>query len=44
MVLIGLLVMLVAWELLLVSDIHNSTIVVLKMGRVAVCMIGDFLW
>jgi len=38
MVLIGLLAMLVAWELLLVSDIHNSTVIVLEMGGVVVCM------
>jgi hypothetical protein len=44
MVLIGLLAMLVAWELLLVSGIHNSTVVVLEMGGVAVCMAGYFLW
>jgi uncharacterized membrane protein YfcA len=44
LVLIGLLAMLVAWELLLVSDIHNSTVVVLEMGGVAVCMAGYFLW
>ena len=44
MVLIGLLAMLVAWELLLVSGIHNSTVVVLEMGGVVVCMAGYFLW
>ena len=44
MVLIGLLAMLVAWELLLVSGIHNSTVVVLEMGGVMVCMAGYFLW
>jgi protein-S-isoprenylcysteine O-methyltransferase Ste14 len=42
--LIGLLAMLVAWELLLVSGIHNSTVVVLEMGGVVVCMAGYFLW
>jgi hypothetical protein len=44
LVLIGLLAMLVAWELLLVSGIHNTTVVVLEMGGVAVCMAGYFLW
>jgi hypothetical protein len=44
MVLIGLLAMLVAWELLLVSGIHNSTVIVLEMGGVLVCMVGYFLW
>jgi hypothetical protein len=44
MVLIGLLAMLVAWELLLVSGIHNSTVVALEMGGVVVCMAGYFLW
>ena len=44
LVLIGLLAMLVAWELLLVSGIHNSTVVVLEMGGVVLCMVGYFLW
>jgi hypothetical protein len=44
MVLIGLLAMLVAWELLLVSSIHSTTVVVLEMGGVVVCMAGYFLW
>ncbi len=42
--LIGLLAMLVAWELLLASGIHNSTVLVLEMGGVLVCMAGYFLW
>ena len=44
MVLVGLLSMLVAWQLLLVSNIHSTTVVVLEMGGVAVCMVGYFLW
>jgi hypothetical protein len=36
--------MLVAWELLLVSEIHNSTVLVLEMGGVVVCMAGYILW
>jgi hypothetical protein len=44
LVLIGLLAMLVAWELMLVSGIHNSTVLVLEMGGVVVCMAGYFLW
>jgi Co/Zn/Cd efflux system component len=44
LVLVGLLAMIVAWELLLVSNIHNSTVLVLEMGGVAVCMMGYFLW
>jgi len=44
MVLIGVLAMLVAWELLLVSGIHSTTVVVLEMGGVVVCMVGYFLW
>lgn len=43
LILIGLLAMIVAWELLLASNIHNSTVMVLEMGGVAVCMIGYFL-
>ena len=44
LMLIGLLAMFVAWELLLVSGIHNSTVLVLEMGGVVVCMAGYFLW
>jgi hypothetical protein len=44
LIIIGLMAMLVAWELLLVSGIHNSTVVVLEMGGVFVCMAGYFLW
>jgi hypothetical protein len=44
MVLIGLLAMLVAWQLMLGSGIHNSTVVVLEMGGVVVCMAGYLLW
>ena len=43
LILIGLLAMLVAWELLLVSNIHNSTVMVLEMGGVVICMAGYFL-
>ena len=43
MILIGLLAMLVAWELLLVSNIHNSTVMVLEMGGVVVCLAGVLL-
>jgi hypothetical protein len=43
LILLGLLGMIVAWELLLVSNIHSSTVVVLEMGGVVVCMIGYFL-
>ncbi|HOU70997.1 MAG TPA: hypothetical protein PLK88_06315 [Methanothrix sp.] len=32
-----------AWELLLVSNIHNSTVLVLEMGGVLICMAGYFL-
>lgn len=44
LVLLGLLAMLVAWELLLVSGIHNSTVLALEMGGVVICMAGYFLW
>ncbi len=43
LILIGLLAMLVAWQLLLVSNIHNSTVLVLEMGGVLICMAGYFL-
>ena len=38
-----LLAMLVAWELLLGSNIHNSTVMVLEMGGVGICMAGYLL-
>jgi len=43
LILLGVLAMLVAWELLLVSNIHNTTVLVLEMGGVLVCMAGYFL-
>ncbi len=43
LMLIGLLAMIVAWQLLLVASVHNSTVVVLEMGGVVLCMIGYFL-
>jgi hypothetical protein len=43
LILVGLLAMLVAWLLMLGSGIHNSTVMVLEMGGVVVCMAGIFL-
>lgn len=43
LILIGLLAMIVAWELMLASNIHNSTVMVLEMGGVVICLIGYFL-
>jgi hypothetical protein len=43
LILIGLLAMLVAWQLMLGAGVHNSTVVVLEMGGVVLCMIGYFL-
>jgi cobalamin biosynthesis protein CobD/CbiB len=43
MILIGLLAMLMAWNLLLVGSIHTSTVLVLEMGGVVVCLAGYFL-
>jgi len=42
--LIGLVAILVAWQLLLISNIHNTTVIALEMGGVVVCMIGYFFW
>ena len=42
--LVGLVAMLVAWQLLLISNIHNTTVIALEMGGVVVCMIGYFFW
>jgi hypothetical protein len=44
MMLIGLTAMLVAWDLLLAANLHNSTVLVLEMGGALVCMAGYFLW
>ena len=44
LILLGLLAMLVAWQLLLVSNIHNSTVLVLEMGGVLICMAGYLLY
>ena len=44
MMLIGLTAMLVAWDLLLAANLHNSTVLVLEMGGAMVCMAGYFLW
>ena len=44
LMLIGLLSMIVAWDLLLVASIYNSTVIVLEMGGVILCMAGYFLW
>jgi hypothetical protein len=43
LMLIGLLSMIVAWDLLLVASIYNSTVIVLEMGGVILCMVGYFL-
>ena len=42
--LIGLVAMIVAWELLLISNVHNNTVLALEMGGVVACMIGYFFW
>ena len=42
--LIGLVAIIVAWDLLLISNIHNTTVIALEMGGVIICLIGYFLW
>lgn len=44
LMLIGLVAMIVAWQLLLVAEIRNSTVIVLEIGGVITCMVGYFLW
>lgn len=44
LMLIGLVAMIMAWDLLLVAGIYNSTVIVLEMGGVITCMVGYFLW
>jgi len=43
LILIGLMAMIVAWQLMLGAGVHNSTVVVLEMGGVVLCMAGYFL-
>ncbi len=43
LMLIGLISMIVAWDLLLVAGIYNSTVIVMEMGGVILCMVGYFL-
>jgi len=40
----GLAAMLVAWDLMLVAEFYTSTVLLLEMGGVAVCLAGYFLW
>jgi hypothetical protein len=42
--LIGLAAIIVAWDLLLISNIHDKIVIVLEMGGVAFCLIGYFSW
>ncbi len=44
LVVIGLISMIVAWDLLLISDIHSKTVLALEFGGVLICMAGYFLW
>jgi len=42
--LIGLVAIVAAWDLLLISNIHNKTVIALEMGGVISCLIGYFYW
>lgn len=44
LMLIGLVAMIVAWDLLLVAGIYTSTVIVLEMGGVIVCLVGYFVY
>lgn len=44
LMLIGLIAMIVAWELLLVAEVYTTTVIVLEMGGVIICLVGYFLW
>lgn len=41
---IGLAAIIIAWDLLLVSNVHNKTVIALEMGGVIFCLIGYFSW
>ncbi len=44
LVIIGLVAIIVAWDLLLISNIHSKTVLALEFGGVLICMAGYFLW
>lgn len=44
LVIVGLVAMIVAWDLLLISNIHSKTVIALEFGGVLICMAGYFLW
>jgi|WetSurSiteA1Bulk_404760.scaffolds.fasta_scaffold10082_2 hypothetical protein len=41
---VGLLSMIVAWELLLFAEQYSNTVIFMEMSGVAACMIAYFLW
>ncbi len=44
LMIIGLIAIIVAWSLLLVSNMHNNTVLAIEFGGVLICMGGYFLW
>ncbi len=44
MIIIGLVAMIVAWELLLFAGQTTTTVLVMEMGGVILCLVGYFLW
>ncbi len=44
LIIIGLLAIISAWDLLLVANSHSTTVLVMEIGGVALCLVGYFLW
>jgi hypothetical protein len=44
LVIIGLLSIIVAWDLLLVTNSHSISVLAMEIGGVVVCLGGYFLW
>ncbi len=44
MAIVGLVAMLAAWNLLLVSNIHSRTVIAMEFGGVLLCLVAYFVW
>jgi energy-converting hydrogenase Eha subunit C len=44
LIIIGLLSVIVAWDLLLVTNSHSISVLAMEIGGVVICLGGYFLW
>jgi uncharacterized protein (DUF486 family) len=44
LIIVGLMFMVVAWDLLLVTNSHSISVLTMEVGGVAICLGGYFLW